>query len=90
MSTPTLKQNTLREGTRILGIGAYRPNVIVTNADVCQWIDSSDEWIQQRTGRDTWASRDSRAAAPERTTAPSKLESSGTDGWWAVSDGARA
>ncbi|ALE06394.1 3-oxoacyl-ACP synthase [Arthrobacter sp. ERGS1:01] len=50
MSTPTLKQNPVREGTRILGIGAYRPNVIVTNADVCQWIDSSDEWIQQRTG----------------------------------------
>lgn len=50
MSTATLKQNPVRPGARILGIGAYRPDVIVTNADVCQWIDSSDEWIQQRTG----------------------------------------
>ncbi len=32
------------------GRGAYRPSVIVTNEDVCQWIDSSDEWIRQRTG----------------------------------------
>ena len=50
MSTPTLKQNPVNAGSRILGIGAYRPSVIVTNDDVCQWIDSSDEWIQQRTG----------------------------------------
>jgi 3-oxoacyl-[acyl-carrier-protein] synthase-3 len=40
----------MREHTRILGLGAYRPDVIVTNEDVCQWIDSSDEWIRQRTG----------------------------------------
>ncbi len=50
MSTPTLQQNPLREFTRVLGIGAYRPDIIVTNDDVCQWIDSSDEWIRQRTG----------------------------------------
>jgi 3-oxoacyl-[acyl-carrier-protein] synthase-3 len=50
VSTPTLKQTQLREHTRILGIGSYRPEIIVTNEDVCQWIDSSDEWIRQRTG----------------------------------------
>jgi 3-oxoacyl-[acyl-carrier-protein] synthase-3 len=50
MSAPALKQAPLREHTRILGFGAYRPDVIVTNEDVCQWIDSSDEWIRQRTG----------------------------------------
>jgi 3-oxoacyl-[acyl-carrier-protein] synthase III len=50
MSAPVLKQAPLREHTRILGLGAYRPDVIVTNEDVCQWIDSSDEWIRQRTG----------------------------------------
>lgn len=50
MSAPALKQTPLRENTRILGLGAYRPTVIVTNDDVCQWIDSSDEWIRQRTG----------------------------------------
>ncbi|MCA4131892.1 beta-ketoacyl-ACP synthase III [Arthrobacter sp. M4] len=50
MSTPALKQAPLREFTRIVGIGASRPNIVVTNEDVCQWIDSSDEWIRQRTG----------------------------------------
>ncbi|MEQ4517898.1 beta-ketoacyl-ACP synthase III [Pseudarthrobacter sp. B907] len=50
MSTPTLKQAPLQEHTRVMGVGAYRPSVIVTNEDVCQWIDSSDEWIRQRTG----------------------------------------
>lgn len=50
MSTVQLKQAPVRAGSRILGIGAYRPSEIVSNADVCQWIDSSDEWIQQRTG----------------------------------------
>ncbi|MHA7284306.1 beta-ketoacyl-ACP synthase III [Arthrobacter sp. TMS2-4] len=50
MSITTIKQAPLREHTRILGVGAYRPEVIVTNEDVCQWIDSSDEWIRQRTG----------------------------------------
>ena len=48
--TAVLAQSPLREHTRILGLGASRPDVIVTNEDVCQWIDSSDEWIRQRTG----------------------------------------
>jgi 3-oxoacyl-[acyl-carrier-protein] synthase-3 len=50
MSVPTLKQAPLQANTRVMGVGAYRPDVIVTNEDVCQWIDSSDEWIRQRTG----------------------------------------
>ncbi|MCZ2404929.1 ketoacyl-ACP synthase III [Paenarthrobacter sp. Z7-10] len=50
MSTPTLNQAPLHEYSGILGIGAYRPDIIVTNDDICQWIDSSDEWIRQRTG----------------------------------------
>ncbi|WP_026532859.1 beta-ketoacyl-ACP synthase III [Arthrobacter sp. H41] len=50
MSTPVIKQASLREHTRIHGLGIYRPSVVVTNEDVCQWIDSSDEWIRQRTG----------------------------------------
>jgi len=48
--TPVLRQNDVRAGTRIHGVGAFRPDVVVTNDDVCQWIDSSDEWIRQRTG----------------------------------------
>lgn len=43
--------------TAILGLGSYRPSKIVPNADVVEAIDSSDEWIQQRSGIKTrrWA-----------------------------------
>jgi len=50
MSVPTLNQLPVNQYSRIIGLGAFRPDVIVTNDDVCQWIDSSDEWIRQRTG----------------------------------------
>ncbi len=35
---------------RILGVGAYRPARVVTNDEVCRLIDSSDEWIRERSG----------------------------------------
>ena len=35
---------------RILSVGSYRPERIVTNAEVCQRIDSTDEWIRERSG----------------------------------------
>jgi 3-oxoacyl-[acyl-carrier-protein] synthase-3 len=46
----------------ILGLGAYRPSRIVPNADVVEAIDSSDEWIQQRSGI-----KQRRFATPEET-----------------------
>lgn len=33
-----------------MGLGVHRPNLIVTNDDICKNIDSSDEWIRERTG----------------------------------------
>ncbi|MEO7269590.1 MAG: beta-ketoacyl-ACP synthase III [Knoellia sp.] len=36
--------------TRISGIGAYRPRRIVPNSEIVEAIDSSDEWIQERSG----------------------------------------
>ncbi len=36
--------------TTILGLGAYRPSRVVPNSQVIEAIDSSDEWIQQRSG----------------------------------------
>jgi len=48
--------------TAILGLGAYRPSRVVTNADIVGAIDSSDEWIQQRSGI-----RQRRFATPEET-----------------------
>ena len=53
------------EGARhaaILGIGTYRPSRIVPNAEVVEAIDSSDEWIQQRSGI-----KQRRFASPEET-----------------------
>jgi 3-oxoacyl-[acyl-carrier-protein] synthase-3 len=35
---------------RIHGVGAYRPARVVTNAEICERIDSSDEWIRERSG----------------------------------------
>jgi 3-oxoacyl-[acyl-carrier-protein] synthase-3 len=46
----------------ILGLGVYRPSMVVPNADVVAAIDSSDEWIQQRSGI-----RTRRWATPEET-----------------------
>lgn len=35
---------------RILSTGSYRPERVVTNAEVCERIDSTDEWIRDRSG----------------------------------------
>jgi 3-oxoacyl-[acyl-carrier-protein] synthase-3 len=45
----------VRTGTnsRILGVGAYQPERVVPNSEVIEKIDSSDEWIRQRTGIET-------------------------------------
>ncbi|MFN7145029.1 MAG: 3-oxoacyl-ACP synthase, partial [Myxococcota bacterium] len=37
-------------GSRIAGMGHYVPERVVTNDDMKQWMDTSDEWIHQRTG----------------------------------------
>ena len=36
--------------TLIKGTGRYLPDRLVTNDDLTQWMDTSDEWIEQRTG----------------------------------------
>lgn len=36
--------------SRIAGIGHYVPENIFTNADLTKYMDTSDEWIQERTG----------------------------------------
>ena len=35
---------------RIIGIGAYAPETIVTNEDLSKIVETSDEWIRSRTG----------------------------------------
>ncbi len=36
--------------SKIAGIGMYVPERVVTNHDLLQYMDTSDEWIQERTG----------------------------------------
>ena len=36
--------------TKIAGIGKYVPNNVFTNKDMMQFMDTTDEWIQERTG----------------------------------------
>ena len=36
--------------SKILGVGSYVPPNCVTNHDLVEMLDTSDEWIQQRTG----------------------------------------
>jgi 3-oxoacyl-[acyl-carrier-protein] synthase-3 len=50
MSHPVLKQTHGAEFTRIYSYGAARGDRVVPNDDLVGPIDSSDEWIQQRTG----------------------------------------
>ncbi|MFA7323019.1 MAG: beta-ketoacyl-ACP synthase III [Candidatus Nanopelagicales bacterium] len=35
---------------RIMGVGCYRPSRVVTNEEICTRIDSTDEWIRERSG----------------------------------------
>lgn len=34
----------------VTGVGSFLPEQVVTNADLAQIVDTSDEWIQERTG----------------------------------------
>jgi 3-oxoacyl-[acyl-carrier-protein] synthase-3 len=49
--SPTVMQ--LRQGpsaTRILGLGSYQPDRVVTNDELAQLMDTNDEWIRDRVG----------------------------------------
>lgn len=53
-STPVNGSESVRAtgsvGVAILGLGAHLPDRIVTNDDLSQLLDTSDEWIRTRTG----------------------------------------
>ncbi len=56
--------NRMPKSVRITGWGMYAPERILTNAELERVVDTSDEWIQSRTGI-----RERRIAAPHETTA---------------------
>ncbi len=39
-----------RDGVAVLGIGSYVPERVMTNDEIATMVDTSDEWIAQRTG----------------------------------------
>ncbi|MDT8915382.1 beta-ketoacyl-ACP synthase 3 [Amycolatopsis sp. PS_44_ISF1] len=47
---PTLRLTTGPSGTRILGTGSHQPDRVVTNDDLSQLMDTSDQWIRDRVG----------------------------------------
>lgn len=49
-------------GTKIAGMGHYRPERVVTNDDLATVIDTNDEWIRSRVGI-----RERRYSAPDET-----------------------
>ncbi|GAB6987639.1 beta-ketoacyl-ACP synthase III [Nocardioides pyridinolyticus] len=58
----TISQRSGAAATAMLGLGTYRPERVVTNDEICEVLDSSDEWIQTRSGI-----RTRRYAAEEET-----------------------
>jgi 3-oxoacyl-[acyl-carrier-protein] synthase III len=53
----------------VTGVGAYLPEKVVTNADLAKFVDTSDEWIIERTGI-----RQRHQAAPDQPTSDLAVE----------------
>lgn len=81
MTTPTLQQAVGSPFTRIYSVGAARGDLVVTNDDIAGPIDSSDEWIRQRTGVITRkrAGADVQAVDLAETAAREAIEKAGID-----------
>ncbi len=71
--------------SRITGIGSYVPSRVVTNDDLKQYMDTSDEWIRQRTGIEErhWVEGETNSdlalKATERALIAAKLDKSKID-----------
>lgn len=65
----------------LLGLGAYRPARIVPNDEIAPRIDSSDEWIRERTGivERRYAAADETAASMGALAARDALRDAGID-----------
>ncbi|MFT4201285.1 beta-ketoacyl-ACP synthase 3 [Gordonia sp. (in: high G+C Gram-positive bacteria)] len=65
----------------MLGIGACRPKRLVSNDEVCEVLDSSDEWIYERSGvrNRRWISGDESARSLAATAAERAIANSGVE-----------
>ncbi|MGH3568659.1 MAG: beta-ketoacyl-ACP synthase III [Pseudonocardia sp.] len=48
--TPLLRLAPAAPGARLLGMGSWRPEKIVTNDDLARRVDTNDQWIRDRVG----------------------------------------
>jgi 3-oxoacyl-[acyl-carrier-protein] synthase-3 len=65
----------------ILGLGSYRPSRVIPNAEIVEAIDSSDEWIQQRSGikQRRWATDEETVQSMSVAASRIALERAGVD-----------
>jgi 3-oxoacyl-[acyl-carrier-protein] synthase-3 len=65
----------------ILGVGSYRASRVIPNSEIVDAIDSSDEWIKQRSGIKTrrWATEDETVQSMSVAASRQALERAGID-----------
>ncbi|MBS2940380.1 ketoacyl-ACP synthase III [Nocardioides sp. J2M5] len=65
----------------MLGLGVHRPERVVTNEEICEVLDSSDEWIQTRSGIRTrrFAGEDETLIGMSVSAARKALDAAGVD-----------
>ncbi|WBQ02881.1 beta-ketoacyl-ACP synthase III [Kribbella sp. CA-293567] len=65
----------------VLGLGSYRPRRVVPNSEILEQIDSSDEWIQTRSGikERRWAEDDETVLMMSTHSAKEALADAGID-----------
>jgi 3-oxoacyl-[acyl-carrier-protein] synthase III len=75
----TIKASTGAPFARILSVGSATPSRVIDNEYLCQFIDSSDEWITQRTGikERRWIGEGENIETLSLTAATSAIERSG-------------
>ena len=76
---PSLRVSVGRPGSRIMSVGSYRPSRVVDNNEISLRIDSSDEWIRERSGiiERRWAAPDESVADMAVAAAEKAIASSG-------------
>lgn len=66
---------------RVLSVASAIPSRVVDNEEMCTWIDSSDEWIRQRTGIEErrWVNEDESIETLARDAGRTAIERAGVD-----------
>lgn len=80
-SRPAFRTAPVSPGSRIVGTGHYRPERVMTNQDLEQLVETSDEWIRQRTGIESRRIAADGEGVPEMATAAGRaaLADAGVD-----------